>query len=162
MTGAPFRRAVVTMVVGLPGLTLVLVGCGSSGAGTTLAQQVTNWATATGFPAAARGIHGDIANLEKAPPRLPVKALRTYCDVLVTDTLSANQNLPSPDRTLTDLLSTAYTEAATAGRDCFSGAGGDARLLARSSTERTRADRDLIKAQARYDFVTSGLSGTRS
>jgi hypothetical protein len=152
----------VTMVLGIPGFALMLAGCGPSGAGTTLAQQVTNWATSTGFPAAARGLRGDITNIEKAPAGLPAKALRTYCDVLVTDALSANQNLPSPDRTLTELLSTAYTAAGTAGRDCFSGAGGDTQLLAHSATERTQAGRDLIKAQARYEFVTSGLSGTTS
>jgi hypothetical protein len=150
------------MVMGLPGLSFVLAGCGASVAGTTLAQQVTSWASSTGFPAAARGLRADIAAIQKAPTGLPTKALRTYCDVLVTDALQANQNLPTPDRTLTDLLSTAYTVAGTAGRDCFSGAGGDSALLARSSTERTRADRDLIKAQARYDFVTSGLSGAPS
>ncbi len=48
---------------------------------------------------------------------------RTDCDVLVTDALVANQNLPSPDPTLTDLLGTAYSVAGDAGHRCLTTAG---------------------------------------
>jgi hypothetical protein len=148
-----------TLAVGLPGLGLALAACGSTFAGTTLAQQVTSWAASTGFSASLRTLQGDIKNITTASARQSPASMHTYCDVLVTDTLSANQNLPSPDQRLTTLLSAAYSAAGTAGRDCFSGAGKNAGLLARSATESATAHRDLIKAQARYDLVTSGLSG---
>ena len=82
--------------------------------------------------------------------------LRTDCDVLVTDALVANQNLPSPDPTLTDLLGTAYSVAGDAGHRLPHGRRGTAGQRARSAAERTAAHRDLIKALARFDAVTTG------
>jgi hypothetical protein len=75
--------------------------------------------------------------------------------VLVTDALSANQQLPTPDDALTHLLSSAYESAATAGRQCFSGV--TAQVTA--ATRARRADAELVRAQARYDSLTSALSG---
>ena len=134
----------------MPGLGLVLAACGSQYSGSTLSEQVTSWASTTGFSAAVSTVQGDIRRIDALPE--PSGALKTDCDVLVTDTLSANENLPTPDQTLTNLLSTAYAVAGSAGHDCFSGG---ARLLARSATARVTARRDLIKSLARYDAVTT-------
>lgn len=144
--------------VTIPGLGLALAACGSTFSGSTVGQQVSAWAKTTGFAAQVGTIQGDLRRIGDAPGQ-GAGSLRTACDVLVTDTLTANQNLPSPDQMLTVSLSAAYTAAATAGRDCFSGAGGSPRLLALSVTARTTARRDLIKALARYDTVTVGVAG---
>jgi hypothetical protein len=145
--------------VTIPGLGLALAACGSTFTGNTLAEQVSNWATSTGFSTQVEVLQADLRRIGPAAPGRSPGSLKTDCDVLVTDTLAANQNLPSPDLTLTTLLSDAYTAAGTAGHDCFSGAGGSSPLLARSLTQRTTARRDLIKSLARYDAVTVAVAG---
>ncbi len=139
----------------VPGLGFLLAACGSSFSGTTLSQQVTSWAKTTSFSAEVSTVQGDIGRIDVVVGRDEAAALKTDCDVLVTDALIANQNLPTPDATLTTLLSNAYSVAGEAGHDCFSGAGGGTRLLARSTTERMTARRDVIKALARFDVVTT-------
>jgi hypothetical protein len=137
-----------------PGLGLVLAACGTSFSGSTLAQQVSNWASSSSptLSASMSAIQGDIRRID-AVPSDPPKPSPADCDLLVTDALNANENLPSPDQTLTDLLSKAYTDAGDGGHDCISGA--SARQLRRSTTERAAARRDLIEALARFDAVTS-------
>ncbi len=137
----------------IPGLGLVLAACGSTFSGTTLAQQVTSWSTNSGFSASVSTLQGDIRRIDEVQD--DPAALPTDCNVLVIDALSANQNLPTPDQTLTGLLSTAYSVAGDAGHDCLSGAGDSSRLLALSATERTVARQDLVKALARFDSVTT-------
>jgi len=134
------------------GLGLVLAACGSTFSGSTLSQQVTSWAGTAGFSASVSLLQGDLARIDarEGDP----KPLATDCNVLVYDALSANQNLPTPDPTLTTLLSTAYSVAGEAGHDCISGAS-DPTRRARSAIERTAARRDLIKALARFDAVTT-------
>jgi hypothetical protein len=143
---------------GVSVIAFMVAGCGTTFSGSTVAQQTTSWASSTGLTASTKLLNGDlrrVAAQQSAPPG----TLRTACDVLVTDALAANQNLPSPDPTLTSLLAAAYSVAGSAGHDCLTGAGGNAALLARSGRERVTAERDIIKAQARYDRVTTGFGG---
>ncbi|HXQ43668.1 MAG TPA: hypothetical protein VN816_03435 [Acidimicrobiales bacterium] len=149
----PDRGAVWVVSATVVGLGLVLAACGSTYSGRTLSQQVTSWATTAGFSASVSLLQGDLRRIGAAEgDRAPVS---TDCNVLVYDALSANQNLPTPDPTLTTLLSTAYSIAGEAGHDCLSGAADSARDV-RSATERSSARRDLIKALARFDAVTTG------
>ncbi len=146
------RRLGSAVSATIPGLGLVLAACGSTYSGTTLSQQVTSWAATAGFSASVSTLQGDIRRVD-ADQDHP-GALPADCNVLVIDALSANQNLPTPDQTLTKLLSNAYSVAGEAGHDCVSG-GGDGARLARSAIERTTARRDLIRALARFDAVTT-------
>src|ERR1700683_2044674 len=130
----------------MTGCSLVLAACGSAYSGSTLAQQVTSWAKSTGFSAEVSTVQSDIRLVDSLSAGSQAAEIKTACAVLVQDTLIANQNLPSPDETLTDLLSTAYSEAGVAGKDCLSGAGHENDLQSRSATERVTARRDLIKA----------------
>jgi hypothetical protein len=57
----------------------------------------------------------------------------------------ANSSLPSPDPTVTDLLTQAYGLEGTTGNDCYNGAS-NPKLLAES-------EHDGIKADALYDEV---------
>jgi hypothetical protein len=134
---------------------LVLTACGHTFSGNTLAQQVTSWATSSSptFSASVSEIAGDIRRIDAAendPASLPAD-----CDLLVTDALTANQNLPAPDQTLTDLLATAYSDAGDAGHECVAGARAGAVRRARSAADRSAARRELIKAMARFDAVTT-------
>ena len=88
--------------------------------------------------------------------------MRTDCDVLVNDALGANQNLPSPDDTLTRILSAAYASASAAGRHCLTGAGGAEALLARSSAELATAASGYVKAEARLDALGATGPGPSS
>jgi hypothetical protein len=169
---SPARRTRIdlAMAMTIPGLALLLAACGSTYSGSTLAQQVTSWAKSTGFSADVSTVQGDIRRVDSLSAGsqstasqstasqsagAQATAIRTVCAVLVQDTLNANGNLPTPDVTLTNLLSTAYARAGAAGHDCYSGAGHDNDLLTRSATERTAARHDLIKALARFDLVTT-------
>jgi len=148
---------VLALSVAIPGLGLA-AACGSTLTGNTLAEQVAGWAKTTGFAAQVDTLQADLRRIGPSAQRQDPGALRADCDVLVTDTLAANQNLPTPDPTLTTVLSDAYTASGTAGRDCFSGAGGSRALLTRSLAARTTARHDLIKALARYDAVTVAVA----
>jgi hypothetical protein len=135
-------------------LGLVLAACGSTYSGRTLSAQVTSWAKTAGFSASVSELQGDLRQVDAVADH--PAAMSTYCTVLVTDALTANGNLPTPDQTLTNLLSTAYSVAGDAGHDCASGAGSGSKLLTRSAAERSTARMDLIKALARFDAVTTG------
>jgi hypothetical protein len=147
---------VISTAVGVMGL--VASGCGSTYPGATAAEQVTGWASTTDFTAQARTLVQDARRVAGAVAQHEPALVRTDCDVFVTDALTANQNLPTPDQKLTDLLAGAYASAGDAGRDCLQGAGGNAGLLARSAAERASFERELIRAQARYDSLTTGLA----
>jgi hypothetical protein len=138
---------------------LTLLGCGSPYGGGSPAQQVTAWAKSTGFGASLARLRGDLAHVSSSAPG---PSLRTACDVLVTDTLGANQQLPTPDGALTGALADAYAKAGAAGRDCFRGAAGDQALLGRAAAERAEALAALVRAEARFDALTSPLPGSSS
>jgi hypothetical protein len=148
-----------------------MFGCGSEYAGANVAQQVQSWVKNSPdpkFAAAVSTLRGDMRRVTEAGGSNG--ALRTDCDVLVVDALSANQNLPTPDSQLTEVLSQAYNSAANAGRDCLcaggghicpSGVHGRANLLRLSAVEQSTAERGLIKAEARVDLLAVEAGGGR-
>jgi hypothetical protein len=136
---------------------LALVACGSPYPGGTLGQQVQSWARATGFSAAVSSLQADAARVRDVAGRGDVGGLRTVCDVLVTDALRANQNLPSPDGRLNTVLSDAYRAAAGAGDRCLHRAGSTRPLPPSVTDELDAAQSGYIKAQARIDLL--GLPG---
>ena len=139
---------------------LVLGSCGNPFPGSTLGQQVHSWAESTGLSGSLSTLRGDARRIAVVEARHDPAAVRTDCDVLVNDALSANQNLPSPDATLTRILSAAYTAAAAAGRHCLTGAGGDQALLSRSTSELHTAASGYVKAEARLDDLDATATGS--
>ncbi|HTZ07424.1 MAG TPA: hypothetical protein VMB72_00035 [Acidimicrobiales bacterium] len=140
---------------------LLLGACGSPYPGATLGQQVSSWASTTGFAAGLRTLRADAGRVARLEAAHDPAALRTGCDVLVNDALAANQNLPTPDATLTATLTAAYQAAAAGGRDCLAGAGGDGTLLGRARGELAAAAADEVRAQARMDDLgATGAGGT--
>jgi hypothetical protein len=131
----------------------VLASCGSPFPGRTLGQQVHSWATTTGLAASLNTLRGDARRIAQVEAAHDGAGVRTDCDVLVNDALSANQNLPSPDATLTGILSAAYASAAAGGRHCLTGADGDPALLSRSAAELAAAASGYVKAEARLDAL---------
>jgi hypothetical protein len=154
------------------GVLLVVAGCGSQYPGNNVGQQVESWATTSPDPKFAPAmsmLQGDLRRVVAAEASDDASVQRTDCDVLVTDALSANQNLPTPDGELTNVLSRAYSAAANAGKDCLcaggahtctAGALGRTGLLKRSAAEGAAARRGFIEAEARVDLL-SILGGKR-
>jgi hypothetical protein len=129
----------------------VLVACG--GASPPLGQQVQSWGSATGFAGALRQLRTDLRRVAALSTE-SAGIRRTVCDVLVTDALTDNEQLPTPDRALTALLARAYGSAAASGRACFEGTS----LVVAQAGARS-ATTQLVQAEARYDALTSSLGG---
>jgi hypothetical protein len=138
----------------------MLASCGSPFPGATLGQQVRSWATSTGLTASLSALREDARRIAAVEARHDRAGVRTDCDVLVNDALSANQNLPSPDPTLTRILSSAYAAATAAGRHCLTGAQGNQALLTRSANELAAAASGYVKAQARLDALNATGPGS--
>ena len=132
---------------------LVLASCGSPFPGATLGQQVHSWVTSTGLTGSLSTLRSDARRVALLETRDDAAGVRTDCDVLVNDALSANQNLPSPDSELTRILAAAYAAASAGGRHCLAGAAGNTSLLALSATELATAESGYVKAQARLDAL---------
>jgi hypothetical protein len=141
---------------------LSLASCGSPFPGRTLGQQVHSWATTTGLAASLSTLRADARRVATVEARHDAAGLGTDCDVLVNDALSANQNLPSPDDTLTHILSSAYASASAGGRHCLAGAGGDRSLLTRSAADLATAQSGYVKAEARIDALDATGPGPSS
>ncbi len=139
-----------------------LASCGSPYPGRTLGQQVHSWATTTGLAASLSTLRADARRVAEVEAAHDGAGVRTDCDVLVNDALSANQNLPSPDALLTGILSSAYASAAAGGRHCLTGADGDTALLSRSTAELASAASGYVKAEARLDALDATGPGGSS
>jgi hypothetical protein len=141
---------------------LALAACGSTTPfpGRTLGQQVHSWATTTGLAGSLSTLRSDARRIAEVEARHDSAGTKTDCDVLVNDTLGANQNLPSPDATLTGILTAAYSAASAAGRNCLDGAAGNRALLARSDSELRSAASGYVKAEARLDAIDATGPGS--
>jgi hypothetical protein len=128
-------------------LLLVLVALGLSAcAGAdqegSPAHRVSVWVNGTGFGGDIGTLVADNARIAKVAPN-GSGALHAACSTMINDAEMANSSLPSPDPTVTDLLTQAYGLEGTAGNDCYNGAS-DPKLL-------DEAERDGIKADALYN-----------
>jgi hypothetical protein len=120
---------------------------------------VQSWARSTGWSASLSTLRADARRIAVVDARHDPAAVRTDCDVLVNDALGANQSLPTPDGMLTRILSAAYSAAASAGRQCVTGAGGNQGLSARATRELATAASGYVKAAARLDDLGASVPG---
>jgi len=128
-----------------------LAACG--GGSPSLGQQVQSWGGSTGFSGTLRQLRADLRRVG-AVSADDAGQRRTVCDVLVTDALADNEQLPTPDGALTTLLARAYGTAAASGRACFGGS-----PLAQAQSDARTALTQLVQAEARYDALASSLGG---
>ncbi len=134
---------------------LLLAGCAGQEQSGTPAARVMTWVQGAGGGAAIGTVEVDSRNVDQALVHHdPPASIRSVCALLTNDAETAIGNLPTPDNTLTDALNTAFEDAAAAGDDCYQGAGGDARLLRRSASERARLVPLLEAAVERITAVT--------
>jgi len=131
------RRRRAASVVAVLAVAAALGGCTGQEQSGTPSQRVTTWMRSVGgagignVEVASRNIDLVIATHNVAA------AVREACALLSNEAQTAIGNLPAPDEQLTNQLDTAYMDATAAGDDCYGGAGGNAKLLARSAKERT-------------------------
>jgi len=152
MAGRRVRAAAVA--VAALGVAGTLGGCAGQEQSGTQAQRVATWMGSVGG--------SGIGNVEVATRNVDLAlsthnsaaAVREVCSLLSNEAQTSIGNLPAPDDQLTNQLNSAYVVATSAGDDCYNGASGDARLLARSAAERTRALAELSTAVGYVRSVT--------
>ena len=157
---ARFRAASVLAAVVIVGL--LLGGCAGQEQSGTPSHRVMTWMNAVGgsgignVEVAARNV--DLAISQHNSPG----AIREVCDLLSSEAQTSIGNLPAPDDQLTNQLNTAYMEATAAGDDCYDGASGNAKLMARSAAERAKLVSLLATAVQLVESVTGQVPTTET
>jgi len=142
------------VVLALVAGAVALGGCAGQEQSGTPAQRITTWIDGGGgsgignVEVASRNV--DLALSQHNSPA----AIREVCALLSNEAQTSIGNLPAPDDSLTNQLNAAYVEATTAAGDCYNGAAGNSRLLARSATERKRASALLATAVQYAESIT--------
>lgn len=123
---------------------LVLTSCAGADQEGSPAHRMSVWVDGTNFGEQIGTLIADNARIAKVAPN-GSGALHAACSTIVNDAEMANSSLPSPDPTVTELLTKAYGLEGTAGNECYDAAS-NPKLLA-------RAERTGIKANALYEEV---------
>ncbi len=125
--------------------TVTLTSCAGADQEGTGSHRMSVWVRGTGFGE-------DIGTLIADNARVPkdvlngIGAVHAACSTLLNDTEMANNELPSPDPEVTDLLTQAYGLEGDAANECYDAGISDKKLLVQS-------ERDGIKAEALYNQV---------
>jgi len=144
-------RGLALLVLGA----LLVTGCAGQEQSGSPAVRVTTWVQGAGGGSAIGTVEVDSRNIDQVLAHHDAPAsIRTVCALLTNDAETAIGNLPTPDTLLTNELNTAFEDAAAAGDDCYSGAGGNAGLLRRSASERARLGPLLLTAVDRITELT--------
>jgi hypothetical protein len=115
----------------------VTLGHGESG---TPAQRLRSWVTSTNLGQDIGTLEGDGDGVRRAlAARKGIRAVHTVCAAMATDAQTYNDDLPSPDTTVTQLLARAYGLEYDAAESCYRAPSTGARLLTISSDDRTKA-----------------------
>jgi hypothetical protein len=156
------RRRAAPLLAAAVAVGLLLGGCAGQEQSGTPAHQVTTWMNAVGgsgignVEVAARNV--DLAISRHNSPA----AIREVCDLLSNEAQTSIGNLPAPDDELTTQLNNAYMEATAAGDDCYNGASGNAKLMARSAAERNKLASLLATAVQLVESVTGQVPTTET
>ena len=142
------RRFLVVLLVLLSGSALTLTSCAGEDQEGSSSHRMSVWVSGTGFGDDVGTLVADNARIAKVAPN-GAGALHAACSTMINDAEMANSNLPSPDPTVTDLLTQAYGLEGTAGNDCYNGD--------TSHTLLVEAERTGIKADALYNEVVQRI-----
>jgi hypothetical protein len=124
---------------------MVLSACAGADQVGSPAHRMSVWVSGTGFGGDVGTLVADNARVPKVVPN-GSGALHAACSTLVNDAEMANASLPTPDPTVTDLLSQAYTLEASAGNQCYAAGSNDKSLL-------TKSEHNSIHAEALFQEV---------
>jgi len=162
VSGRPVRWKMVVAGFGVVAIgVLAFIAQGGTGRSGTPGEEMRAWVSNTGFAQALGTVVGDAARVRVAvDARKGAGVLHTVCGVLLTDAQSANGDLPTPNTSVTYLLSSGYALAYDAGTDCYNSGGTDHRLLTRSTKERIQAEAKLQQAVNLVDRLTGSTVAT--
>jgi hypothetical protein len=142
--------AAVVVAVGV--VAFVTLGHGTSG---TPGQRLQSWVSSTGLGQDVGTLEGDGASVRKASSSTRgISAVHTVCAAMADDAQTFNDQLPSPDSTLTQLLARAYGLEYDAAESCFRASSTGSRLLTTSARDRARAEGLFEQALLRVRVVT--------
>lgn len=144
--------AVVLVAVGV----VAFVSSGASTPGTA-EQRLASWVTSTTLGQDIGTIEGDSAAVREAlgkKARTSATELRTVCAAMATSAQTFNDQLPSPDAAVTQLLAKAYGLAYDAAEACYRAGIGGRSLLARSARDRSQASALFAEVLRRVRAVT--------
>ncbi len=143
----------------VPAGALVLTSCAGADQEGSAAHQMSVWVSGTGFGQ-------DIGTLVADNARVPkdvangTGAVHAACSTLLNDAEMANTELPSPDPTVTDLLTRAYGLEGTAANDCYDAGTSNTKLLSTSYRDGIKAEALYRQALERIRAVTGRLPTT--
>jgi hypothetical protein len=119
---------------------VAFVSYGHGGSSGTAAQQLESWVTSTQLGQDVGTLEDDGRNVARAlRDHKGTTAVRTICAAMANDAQTFNQQLPSPDSSITQLLAQAYGLEYDAAEACYKGGATNRVLLAQASSDRTKA-----------------------
>jgi hypothetical protein len=144
-------------------LAVTFSGCAGQEQSGPPAKQLSTWLRDGGGGSGIGNVEVASKNIDLAlAQHNKPAAIKEVCALLSNDAQSAIGNLPTPDEQLTSALNIAYGVGTSAGDDCYNGAGGDNRLLARSAAERAKLFVLLAAAIRRAAEVTGQTPTTET
>jgi hypothetical protein len=123
------------------------------------AHRMSTWVSGT-------GLGGDIGTLNGDNSRIPLEltngngGMHAACGTLEDDAEMANGELPSPDPTVTDWLSTAYGLEGSAGTECYNAGVTNKKLLAEAERDTAKAHGLFERALIRIQSITGSVVST--
>ena len=112
------RRRLFGAVAFVAAFVALLAAAGCTGYSGSQAHQVSQWASQYTVISNDQTVVSDIRAIRLSLQAGRFKDLTSNCAGLVTDAGTAYGNLPTPDNTLTNELSAAYQDFASAGSSC--------------------------------------------
>jgi hypothetical protein len=143
------RTTPLVLLLVMLGSALALTSCAGEDQEGSTAHRVSVWVGGTGFGGDIGTLEADNARIAKVAPN-GAGALHAACSTMINDAEMANSSLPSPDPTVTDLLTKAYGLEGTAGNDCYNSGATNQTLL-------TKSEREGIQADALYNEVVQRI-----
>jgi hypothetical protein len=135
------RRAPVVWLALASVCAVALTSCAGADQQGSPAHRMSVWVSGTGLGQEIGTLVADNARIAKVAGN-GSGALHAACSTIVNDAEMANSSLPSPDPTVTDLLTEAYGIEGDVGNGCYGGASDHAAL--------TLAERKGVRADALY------------
>lgn len=138
---------------------IAFVAYGHGGTSGTPGQRLESWVSSTTLGEDIGTLEADDRNVGPAEHR-GVTTVHTVCAALANDAQTFNDQLPSPDTRVTQLLAKAYGIEYDAARECYSAGTTDSKLIAQSLGDRARALVLLREVVARVRAVTGASMPT--
>jgi hypothetical protein len=134
---------------------VAFVSYGHGGSSGTAAQQLQSWVSSTQLGQDIGTLQDDGMNVARAlHDHKDATAVRTICAAMANDAQTFNEQLPSPDSSITQLLARAYGLDYDAAEACYKAGTANRSLLAQASGDRAKASGLFVRVLDRVGSVT--------